>query len=95
VRRYDDILQPENKFTESFSFAISKVLDSELVSEGTLCLGYRDTWRNNCRRGTYEEPNLYPEGIKYVVINGEIVVENGQHAGRLPGKVLRRASREG
>jgi N-acyl-D-amino-acid deacylase len=46
-------------------------------------------------KSTYEEPNLHPEGIKYVMINGEIVIENGQHTGRVSGKILRCASREG
>jgi len=38
---------------------------------------------------TYEDPAIYPEGIEYVIVNGQIVVEKGQHTGRLPGKVLR------
>ena len=41
---------------------------------------------------TYEEPSLYPEGIEYVIKNGEAVIENGQHTGRLPGSVLRHAT---
>lgn len=45
-------------------------------------------------RSTYEQPNLYPEGMEYVIMNGEIVIENGQHTGRLPGKVLRHARRQ-
>lgn len=40
-------------------------------------------------KSTYEQPSLYPEGIEYVIMNGEIVIENGQHTGRLSGKVLR------
>jgi len=43
---------------------------------------------------TYEEPNLYPEGIGHVIMNGVTVIENGQHTGRLPGKVLRHALRQ-
>lgn len=39
-------------------------------------------------RSTYEQPNLYPEGIDWVLVNGEIVVERGQHTGVRPGKVL-------
>ena len=38
---------------------------------------------------TYENPHKYPLGIPYVVVNGEIVLDNGQHTGALPGKVLR------
>jgi len=40
-------------------------------------------------KSTYEEPALYPEGIEYVIINGEMVIERGEHTGRLPGRVLR------
>ncbi len=34
-------------------------------------------------------PHKYPEGIDYVVVNGRVVVEEGEHKGILPGKVLR------
>lgn len=44
-------------------------------------------------RATYEEPTLYPEGIEYVIVNGTVVVEGGNHTGALPGMVLRRGAR--
>lgn len=31
------------------------------------------------------------EGIHYVIVKGEIVIENGRHTGKYPGKVLRHA----
>jgi len=34
-------------------------------------------------------PHKYPEGIAYVIVNGEIVVEKGKQRNRFPGKVLR------
>jgi N-acyl-D-amino-acid deacylase len=37
-------------------------------------------------------PHQYPEGIDYVMVNGKLVVEEGEHTGELPGKVLRRAN---
>lgn len=40
-------------------------------------------------RATYEEPHRYPAGIDYVIVNGEVVVEKGEHTGNLPGKVLK------
>jgi N-acyl-D-amino-acid deacylase len=40
---------------------------------------------------TFEVPHQFPEGIDYVLVNGEIVIDNGRHTGRLPGKPLRRA----
>jgi len=35
------------------------------------------------------EPHQYPEGIDYVLVNGQVVVEKGEHTGRLPGKILK------
>jgi N-acyl-D-amino-acid deacylase len=35
-------------------------------------------------------PHQYPQGIDYVLVNGELVVEREDHTGALPGKVLRR-----
>jgi N-acyl-D-amino-acid deacylase len=34
-------------------------------------------------------PHKYPEGIAYVIVNGQIVVQKGRHTGIFPGKVLR------
>jgi len=39
---------------------------------------------------TYEEPRRYPDGIEYVIVNGVVVVDAGEHTGALPGRVLRR-----
>ncbi len=37
---------------------------------------------------TYTAPHQYPEGIPYVIVNGEVVIDQGEHSGALPGKVL-------
>jgi N-acyl-D-amino-acid deacylase len=37
---------------------------------------------------TYEDPHRYPEGIRYVIINGAITIENGKHIGALNGEIL-------
>jgi N-acyl-D-amino-acid deacylase len=39
---------------------------------------------------TYEEPRSYPVGIPWVVVNGQVVVANGEHTGATPGRALRR-----
>jgi len=38
---------------------------------------------------TYDEPRRFPDGIDYVAVNGELVVEGGVHTGALPGRALR------
>ncbi len=41
-------------------------------------------------KATFTEPHQYPEGIHYVIVNGEVVVEHEELTGVRPGKVLRR-----
>jgi N-acyl-D-amino-acid deacylase len=43
-------------------------------------------------RATYDDPHQYAAGIPTVIVNGEVVVERGEHTGALPGRVLRRGS---
>jgi N-acyl-D-aspartate/D-glutamate deacylase len=40
-------------------------------------------------RATYEEPFRYSEGIEYVIVNGQVVLERGKHTGARPGRALR------
>jgi N-acyl-D-amino-acid deacylase len=40
-------------------------------------------------KATFGAPHQYPEGIPYVIVNGVVVLDNGEHTGELPGKVLR------
>jgi len=42
-------------------------------------------------RATYTEPFAYPEGIAYVLVNGQIVLEGDKHTGARPGRALRHA----
>ena len=44
-------------------------------------------------KATFKEPAAYPEGIEKVIVNGQLVVDGGEHTGRLPGKVLRKNGR--
>ncbi len=38
---------------------------------------------------TYENPIRFPKGIEYVIVNGEITVDRGEHTGCRNGKILR------
>jgi N-acyl-D-amino-acid deacylase len=39
---------------------------------------------------TYDEPRSFPVGLPYVLVNGVVVVDGGEHTGALPGRALRR-----
>jgi N-acyl-D-aspartate/D-glutamate deacylase len=42
-------------------------------------------------RATYENPFQYSDGIEYVIVNGQIVLDRGKHTGARPGRALRLA----
>ena len=39
---------------------------------------------------TFDEPHQYARGVVMVMVNGAVVIDNGEHTGALPGYVLRR-----
>jgi N-acyl-D-amino-acid deacylase len=41
-------------------------------------------------KSTYTKPFQYSDGIDYVLVNGQMVLEKGKHTGARPGKPLRR-----
>jgi len=38
---------------------------------------------------TFEEPHQYATGVEYVLVNGQVVVSEGEHTGAKPGRVVR------
>jgi N-acyl-D-amino-acid deacylase len=44
-------------------------------------------------RATYEQPELLSVGMKYVLVNGVLAVEDGKATGKLAGRALRRVDR--
>jgi len=40
-------------------------------------------------RATFEDSHLYPEGVKFVLVNGAVTIENGEHTKERAGQVLR------
>ena len=37
---------------------------------------------------TYAKPAAYPEGVPYVLVNGVVVIDKGEHTGARPGRPL-------
>jgi len=67
-----------------------KMIDRGILKEGA----YADIVAVNMNtvtdKGNALQPRLYPEGIEYVIVNGELVVKKSKHTGALPGKILYR-----
>jgi N-acyl-D-amino-acid deacylase len=40
---------------------------------------------------TFADPHRYPDGIRWVLVNGQPVIAAGQHTGARPGRVVGRA----
>ena len=43
-------------------------------------------------QATFEDPYQYSKGISNVLVNGQVVLENGAHTGARNGEVIRRKS---
>jgi N-acyl-D-aspartate/D-glutamate deacylase len=41
-------------------------------------------------RSTYEQPELLATGMKYVIVNGKLAIDNGKYTGALAGRTLRK-----
>ncbi|MBI3962976.1 MAG: D-aminoacylase [Deinococcus sp.] len=63
--------------------------------EGQIAVGKRATFvvfdpKTIKDTATFENPKQHPEGIDYVMVNGQVVVDHGNQTNALPGRVLRR-----
>jgi len=41
-------------------------------------------------QATWVNPHQFPLGVEYVLVNGQVVIERGEHTGSLPGKILKK-----
>ncbi len=41
-------------------------------------------------RATFEDPHRYATGVRHVLVNGKLVVKDGEHTGATPGRAVRR-----
>jgi N-acyl-D-amino-acid deacylase len=41
-------------------------------------------------QATFQQPCRFPQGIEYVLVNGDVVIKEGEHTGRYPGRLLKR-----
>ncbi|SHI77266.1 N-acyl-D-amino-acid deacylase family protein [Lutispora thermophila] len=78
-----------------YKMTLLPAIKMNLKDRGYLAVGYKaditifnkDTIIDE---STYTKPHQYPVGIKDVIVNGVVVVENGEHTGELPGVHIKR-----
>jgi len=46
-------------------------------------------------RATFTQPKQFPVGIEFVLVNGVVVIEKGNHTGAKPGRALRKLQADG
>jgi N-acyl-D-aspartate/D-glutamate deacylase len=44
-------------------------------------------------RATLAQPNAPSEGVRHVLVNGQLVLRDGKYTGTRPGRILRRDQR--
>jgi N-acyl-D-amino-acid deacylase len=37
---------------------------------------------------SFEKPKSYAKGVQYVIVNGKIVIDKGEHTGAKPGRAI-------
>jgi len=46
-------------------------------------------YENLIDKSDYVNPHQYSQGIKFLLVNGQVVIEKGVHTGKLPGQILK------
>ena len=89
--REEGLLTFEDAVRKTTSLAAQKlgIRDRGLLREGMWADIVVFNPKTIADRATAQEPYLYPAGIEYVLVNGEITVKKGEHTGALAGQVLR------
>jgi N-acyl-D-amino-acid deacylase len=65
-----------------------RISDRGLIREGLWADAVIFDYDKLQDRSTYEHPDLTPDGIDFVLVNGQVVIDHGKHTGARPGKVI-------
>jgi len=88
--RENPVLTLENAIRRMTSLPASKL---HLEGRGVLRAGnYADVVLFDYDKiedtATYADPHQYPKGIPFVLVNGKVVIDQGQHTGAKPGRII-------
>lgn len=98
VRKIAHYAKDEGAISLPFAVRSSTGLPAEIIGlpdRGLLRVGYKADlvvfdYDRLEDRATILEPHQYPDGIRFVMVNGALTVDDGRLTGALPGRVLDR-----
>ncbi|HEX9252443.1 MAG TPA: D-aminoacylase [Ignavibacteriaceae bacterium] len=92
VRQNNIVTLPEaiRKIT-SFPAETLGISDRGIIAKGKMADVVCFDYNNIIDKSDYVNPHQYSQGVKYVVVNGELVIDKGEHTGKLPGQILRKS----
>ena len=47
-------------------------------------------YENLIDKSDYVNPHQYSQGVQFVIVNGQVVIDKGEHTGKLPGQILKK-----
>ncbi len=86
-----EVISLERAVAQASAVAANEVMafDRGRIAEGLAADLIVFDYASLADRATFVEPNLLSVGMKHVIVNGRLVLEDGKFAGSRPGRVLR------
>ncbi|HCY77682.1 MAG TPA: hypothetical protein DHV28_17355 [Ignavibacteriales bacterium] len=90
VRQNNIVTLPEaiRKIT-SFPAETLGISNRGVIAKGKMADVVCFDYENIIDKSDYVNPHQYSQGVQYMVVNGELVIEKSEHTGKLPGQILR------
>ncbi len=88
--REQNVLTLEDAIRKMTSLAAQRLglKDRGLIKEGMFADICIFDFERIIDRATFENPHQYSEGVVYLLVNGKLVIENSEHTGAKPGRVI-------
>ena len=88
--REENVLTLEDAIRKMTSLAAQRLglKDRGLLKEGMFADVVVFDYDKIIDNATFENPHQYSVGVNYLIINGKMVIENGEHTGAKPGRIV-------
>ncbi|MBE0538231.1 MAG: D-aminoacylase [Ignavibacterium sp.] len=92
VRQNNIVTLPEaiRKIT-SFPAETLGISNRGVIAKGKMADVVCFDYENIIDKSDYVNPHQYSQGVQCVVVNGELVIDQSEHTGKLPGQILRKS----